>query len=739
MNPILRLLLFWKYHDRDNSSRSVRRIYRVTIVLFLFCATGLGWQAWKFFQRQSQVHQNAIARGQKKLDVLVYRLETVLNNIKTITTDLARDVEKGDIKEETLIQRLQDDAKRERLLIGLGVAYQPYMHSPETRLYTRILHTPTGKILTSEVGDYTSLGESDQTRWYLEAVLEQRPAWVVSFGKPHKGTYLSYGVPFFRGGIPGKKGRVLGTVTAFVSLDALTQMLNKENVGRLGSGFLSNEEGVLLAHPNKEHLDTQRTLWDVGQAEQDKVIQSVARRMQNQENGVVYSQNVIGARVVHFFKPLSELQWSVGMTAYRGELDDHTEELRRRQIQIALTALATLVLFTVLATGAYHLTLASLRNTALVTSLLLLCVVVFVWYLAIHQSLQVTWNASAKEGTSRTIRIDDQQSLFEFVGQRVEQAKETGKTEPIVIPTGVLVQSLQFEGSNNVLMSGLVWQRYHINKHKDVKRGIVLPQVAPDTEEITIEKQYVEQDGEYEVVGWHFRVLLRLNLNYARYPFDSQKLALRIQHPEIGRNVILAADFDSYPLINTRSKPGLSEELVLPGWEVVGSYFTFEESTSNARFGLHNNTVDPNKPDLQFNVLTRREIITPFLSHMFPLVVVAALLFGVLLSCSQNEKRNSLLGFSTFGVLEICGAFFFAVVLVHIDLRATLNTDVITYVETLHLILYSALVMVSVVAYLFASPEPPPMIRHGENAFAKMSYWPVLAGLTLLMTVYFFY
>jgi len=244
--------------------------------------------------------------------------------------------------------------------------------------------------------------------------------------------------------------------------------------------------------------------------------------------------------------------------------------------------------------------------------------------------------------------------------------------------------------------------------------------------------------GESEVVTWDFRVLIRERFDYADYPFDHQRVPIKIGHPERDRNVILTPDLRRYQLINSAARPGVFDDLVLPGWTVRGSGFSYELTDYNVRFGDGPAGLT-DVPILQFNVLSRRRMLTPFISHIAPLLIVAALLHGVLISSSFNEEKKTSSGFTTFGVLETSGAFFFTIALMHIDLRRGLDLDTITYLESLYITAYFVLLLVAINSLVFTITDAVPLLEYRDNLVAKLLFWPVTLGAVLAVTVATFY
>lgn len=197
-------------------------------------------------------------------------------------------------------------------------------------------------------------------------------------------------------------------------------------------------------------------------------------------------------------------------------------------------------------------------------------------------------------------------------------------------------------------------------------------------------------------------------------------------------------DLDSYDNLSTESRPGLEKDFVLEGWEIQKSYFSYRDNSYNTNFGLEDYSHE-NVPELYFNVGVKRNFITPFISYMSPLIVVALLVFADLLLISKKEEDVSYSGFSSSGVLGYCAALLFVLIIAHVSLRENLAADGIIYLEYFYFAMYLAILAVSADSILFASKIKIKIIDYEDNLIVKVLYWPALMILLLILTLYAFY
>ncbi len=62
------------------------------------------------------------------------------------------------------------------------------------------------------------------------------------------------------------------------------------------------------------------------------------------------------------------------------------------------------------------------------------------------------------------------------LSRKLHEEQSTYYSEPIYVPTGVFVQSIEFASANNVILTGYIWQKYIDGKHDEISRGFVLPE-----------------------------------------------------------------------------------------------------------------------------------------------------------------------------------------------------------------------------------------------------------------------
>ena len=304
---------------------------------------------------------------------------------------------------------------------------------------------------------------------------------------------------------------------------------------------------------------------------------------------------------------------------------------------------------------------------------------------------------------------------------------------PLHIPTGVLIQSLEFLDANNVRVTGYVWQRYGPEIPDDIAQGVIFPEAI--TEAYGAEEAYRLDQGGTELVGWYFHATFRQPFYYEHYPFDRQDVWLRLWHPNAERGVLLGPDFAAYRNLDPRSLPGLEEQFVFGGWEPEDSGFSYAVQRYNTTFGFDTGFDEEGFPELYFNVALKRVFIGPFVDQVLFAAAVALMLFLVLVLTASDEDRKTRFGFSPSGALGATSGLLFAVILKHTQLRATIGQQGIAYLEVLPFLFYLVIPLVALNAIVLAAPWQVRFVEWNHNLLPKLLYWPLLLGALLAVTL----
>ena len=299
---------------------------------------------------------------------------------------------------------------------------------------------------------------------------------------------------------------------------------------------------------------------------------------------------------------------------------------------------------------------------------------------------------------------------------------ESGDELPVFIPTGLYIESVQFKGAYDVVVSGYIWQRYADDLPQDLDKGFVMP----EAQYVRFSEVYQTQQGNEELIGWAFQAMLREQFDYHRYPLGRQQIWLQLWHKDFERNVYLAPDLEAYTSLAPATLPGVDSDLVLENWDIQQSFYSYRANSYNANFGIQGYEADQMQPELYYNISMKRYLLSALVSRMIVPIVILIQLFVIVMVIGRDSKRLELFGVRPGAVIFTCAAFFFAVLVAQNSLRSELQATGFVYLESLYLLTYFVILAVAINSVLLVAQPNLKLFRDYDNIWAEISYWPAI-------------
>ena len=656
------------------------------------------------------------------------QVEQKLPPLMEIADRIADDLMHGRLDSTSLIKRLGEDVGKLDYIDGLFVAYKPYKFSKNDEFFAPLF-------LQSKDGHRLDFIEYDYTvnDWFQKPIVEGA-TWVEPFfGKMSGDVLIQYGVPIY-----DSQQEPIGIVAINVSPEELKKIVSASlSSGESGYGFILSRKGIFIHHPISALIQNQTNVLALAQELNDIKMQKAAEKVLQGKAVMVKTKDPFSfQKTLIVYEPVSLSGWTVGIHFY----DERAANDYRRDsadlFWLLLGSFSFLIILVFALIQLLHGSVNSYWLVTIITSLLFIMGIYFIWYR--------TMNIPPVEERQRNdLMIANEAVLEHFIEHQNSIARKIQK-EVTFIPTGVFVQHIQFVNAYNVMVSGYLWQTYSkedsvYSDGEPISRGFIFAETEPNAEVLSIEEAYRKDLGDRELIGWYFRVSVREEFFYHHYPFDRQRLWLRLWHQDFNRRVILVPDLSSYRILNPSALPGLEMNFVLPNWSLRASYFDYKFNSYNTTFGIESEFGTETKPELYFNVVIQREFLSPFITNIVPMIVVAVIVFTVLMSSMKTSSGDQFLGFSGFGVVELCAAFFFIVIISQIEIRGSLEVSNIIYLDYFYFLIYLMLLAVSVNSILFTRTDSIRFIEYRDNLIPKMIYWPVLLGTLLVITYAVFF
>jgi len=693
----------------------------IITVLVAFC-----WAAYvsdAYYERLTEERLEVAQSAQQEADELVGDIEQALAALPEAATALAESLaNRDDWSSKQLEQALMQILLSQPRIFGVGVAFEPYQFDENMRLYSPYAMRREQGIEKVDVADFYDYTEQ-QYEWYGKA-LRGAPRWnELFYGQVSQAWLVEYVVPVI------KDGQAIGLVYINYTLDALQKRINLTDLGEDGYSFIVDSNGRLVDYPVLEEVYSHRSLYDQPGFQNTKMRHVIKRALSRESGNTEYKSDITERNSWLFYAPVAGTNLSV-LTVFAQPSMLTNDPWLHRQIFNVLIAWSVLLLSLM---GVY---LACCSGpgvhgywaASMVSALILIVTIGALWY--------ISFNAESEREENVT-QVVSQADLADFKRQYTRESLINHGDPPLYVPTGVFIQSIEFSSANNVVLTGYIWQRYAARYHKGLSRNIVMP----EAESFELTEAYRQQEQASELIGWYFRATLRQNFDYGHYPLDRQSVWIRLWHKDFDRNVVLVPDLGAYDQLNPDWLPGIEKDFVLSGWTLWRSYFNYHHNSYNTNFGIDNYVGQTRFPELYFNIGLKRAFFDPFVSQLAPIFVVLLMLFAVLLTCSRDEERITLLGFNTARVLAACSALFFVVLLSHIDLRSSLAGKEILYLENFYFVTYLTLLVVSVNSILlswgmrFLSINGKSLIQHRDNLLPKLMFWPMVTGQLFLLTL----
>ncbi|NEQ71363.1 MAG: hypothetical protein F6K21_38975 [Symploca sp. SIO2D2] len=311
-------------------------------------------------------------------------------------------------------------------------------------------------------------------------------------------------------------------------------------------------------------------------------------------------------------------------------------------------------------------------------------------------------------------------------------------------PTGLYIQSLKFNSSSEVNVTGYLWQLYEQEKYLDIPGdeipvGFIFPEAIDSGNNLETTFAYRDPvDDGNEVIVWYFETTLKQSFDYTKYPFDYKTVWIRIWSRDFQRKSILVPMLESYKSTIKKDSFGFEPSIVLDNWTITNTFFNYRTFNYNTQFGIWDDD-KKNTPELYFNLVIKRSFINSFIVFILPLIIIACLTFATLLMITKDEEQASKYGMNTSGVIGVCSGLFFVVLLSQVQIREQFAGSPVVYVEFFYPLMYITLLGVSVNSFLFFHSNKEnnlvlQWINYEDNLIPKLLYWPLLLGSATIVT-----
>jgi hypothetical protein len=524
-------------------------------------------------------------------------------------------------------------------------------------------------------------------------------------------------VPFYQYESAKLEGKMpMGVVPSDISLDHLTASLKELDLGLGGYGILFSEQQNLISHPVFSHVREMENLRELVSEAEFAYLSKIAGCFESDLDYLFFNGETLD-NSEHYAActkvPYTNWTLITRMSSDMFYMD--RDERRQNNIHIIAWGAASFIFLILLMTKLRKLTWT--QNNVLLSLTLILSTSLVLEFARSFKTLEQSDN----------VVITTQAQREAFSSSYSDRLETMHVAKPEYVATGLFVESLEFVNANNVHLTGHAWQKLNVQQ-----RLFIEPKLAFNH---TVNSQITEayrkdlQDGGL-LVGWHFSIETRQQFDYSKYPFDHKSIELSFNEADMGGNVILVPDLESYEKLSKMDNPAVSPDIVLDEWQLKSSYFKYRFESYNTNFGLDTFFNQNVAPELNYNINIEREFIGPFVTTLLPVMVMVCLLYACVVSMKYTpygDLRNNIT------------AVVFTILLAHYSIREHLQIDEVVYFEIFYFLLYLVSSIFMLIAHQYYKAKEETGDGRVYKRIANIWFWPVMTISIFIITILTYY
>ena len=246
------------------------------------------------------------------------RLGDVFSSVSTVVDDMARSLETGELTGDRVREMGSLVLKNHPEIFGTAIGFEAYRFDPYRKYFAPYHYRMNGGIVSTVLG-----GKEYQyfyMDWYQLPRELGKPIWTEPYFDEGGGGELitTYSAPFYRK--ENGQRRLVGVVTADISLGWLQDLVTGIDVCDTGYGFLLSRYGAYISHPDTE-LVMNETIFSRAEELGLPKLRELGRKMRAGENGFAELDGFQGlGSVFIYYLPLPMQHWSFGLVFPRAEL-----------------------------------------------------------------------------------------------------------------------------------------------------------------------------------------------------------------------------------------------------------------------------------------------------------------------------------------------------------------------------------------------------------------------------------
>lgn len=672
--------------------------------------------------RYQRTHQHIMQSTKEDIiddiDQGAQKISSILNKILFTTQSIADDLQFKRLSNDDLIKRIKRDLSENNTLTSITIAFAPYAYSPDVRLFAPSLareNTTYKEIMIDKLYDYSDPRENTlKTGWYQRAFnSDKKEVWLTSYKKTDDGAILppTYSRVFF-----DKDKKPMGVISIAYKLNDIERIAEYSSLNRTGYSVLIDQNGRLLFHPITKLMLNESTLLEYARQTGDEGLAKIAKENLIQKPTLnSYHSLSTQEHMWIYMHPIAINDWVLGAIFPESDISLEPDIIKKYYFFIIMYFLMALLSACALL---YTKNALSSLHTAIIITIILFSSLIALW-----KTIQETASITSKNSAV----ITDQASLDKFLDDLEEERKRKHEEPPVTIPCGLLLYSLDISRSDNMIISGYIWNKYNSLTNEGISHLVQLPHATNLTMGTPLNSTV---DGE-ETVTWSIRGTIFQKQDYRKFPFDKQEMQITLEHHNIEKNIILTPDLEAYRKLSHQDTPGLDKSFTIAGFNIEQTFFGYKKIDPVANLGFKEYGKTTDYYQLVYSIITARNLINPFLIFFLPLLGILLSIFCVLL-ISRTDS-------TPFSILSPYTATFFTLIILQRVLRDQYTANTPLYMEYAFFFTYITITILSLHAVVTYLCKDWKYYQKTVFPLMKLLFWPFQFILWIITTLIVFY
>lgn len=294
-----------------------------------------------FFSSKSIVRQEAESHAGSELSGTVYQIEDILHQVEAAAKNMEWIVHNHIDNPDTLYAMTRMMIKSNPHVIGSCVAFEPWFYAGKGELFAPYSYiTDEGVVKDRNLG-YVEYNYHAKD-WYATPKRLDRDYWSEPYFDEGGGDRL---MSTYSHVLRDGKGKMFGVLTADISLDRLSGLVNGMKPYPGSYTLMISRLGNYLVHPKPERI-LHETIYTATMDMTDRSVTDLGDAMIRGEEGIHQLQNDDTLSYV-FFKPVEGTEWSVAVVCPYRDVFAPLDKLSLVLVSVFMVGLLALLLFCV--------------------------------------------------------------------------------------------------------------------------------------------------------------------------------------------------------------------------------------------------------------------------------------------------------------------------------------------------------------------------------------------------------